>query len=137
MSTSPYNYNGASSSSDWLQFLQGLNSGNGSPFKDYLSNVPQWMAEQFDQQPTMGYQAFAAMNGQGKSQGYKNYLTNQYKDYYGQYLNMAAQDPTYWWIDYLSNLNPQADYNLKASPTQRGENPSETYGMAPTMRMVW
>jgi hypothetical protein len=53
----------------------------------------------------------------------KQYLQNQYSDLFSNYSAQVAGSPSYTWLQYLENLNPQALYR-QVTPRMRGETPS-------------
>jgi hypothetical protein len=103
-----------------------------SRWSSYLSLMPDMMRTVLNQSPEMGWNIFSSMQGNDPNAYYGNWLSNQYRRYYGDYLTRAMIDPMYQWTDHLSTVDTQRDY-ANANPRDRG-----VYwgSYAPTMRMM-
>jgi hypothetical protein len=120
---------------EWLKFLQSIGDpGTQSPYANYVDTLPWTSIYSMEETPQKGWSAYSSIANTGQTPNYKKWMEGQYSQNYGKYSAMANADPTYWWSQYLSNLNSQNDFNW-ASPTERGTN--NTWENSPTMRMVW
>ncbi len=128
------NYATPTSNEDWTAFLRSIMGAGGRPsFTNYMQNIPWYIRDEMERDPNEGYSIYSSIQGSGQSQPYQDWLKNQSGKYYSQYKAMGANDPTYFWTQYLQNLNPEADYGF-TSPYDRG---ARSGSFAPTMRMVW